>query len=162
MANPQEQVFDTIELLEMILYKLPIRDLLLSQRVSCRWKQVIEGSIKLQQALFIKSITGPVAMTVDGKLSSYSFIWKVKLTPRTIRSNMALQGGSGRIHRDGLPTSPESSHLTITEPHQHDSPIRISLLQKSTISMVSSGSVMERDAPHTAFHLHLSCIRGDI
>lgn len=48
-----QQVFSTIELLEMILMELSIRDLLLSQRVYKAFQQTIEGSTKLQQALFM-------------------------------------------------------------------------------------------------------------
>ena len=40
------------ELVEQILLLLPMKDLLLSQRVSRQFKTVISGSIKLQQALF--------------------------------------------------------------------------------------------------------------
>ena len=50
------QVFDTTELLEMILYKLPIRDLLFAQRIAKQWKAVIDNSVKLQQALFFRPV----------------------------------------------------------------------------------------------------------
>jgi hypothetical protein len=59
MATPCEQVFETVELLEIILYKLPIRDLLFSQRVAKQWKAVIENSQRLQEALFMRAVRVP-------------------------------------------------------------------------------------------------------
>lgn len=41
-----------VELLELILLNLPMRELLLSQRVCRRWKDVITGSQALQRALY--------------------------------------------------------------------------------------------------------------
>ncbi|KXT01652.1 hypothetical protein AC578_2763 [Pseudocercospora eumusae] len=48
------KVYDTVELLESILLELPIRDVLLAQRVAKSWQQTISGSIKLQRSLFFK------------------------------------------------------------------------------------------------------------
>lgn len=48
-------VFDTVELLENILLNLPMKDLLLDARVCRKWKEVINGSISLQRALFMKA-----------------------------------------------------------------------------------------------------------
>ncbi|KAK4613631.1 hypothetical protein CLAFUW4_09711 [Fulvia fulva] len=45
-------VFYTTELLEQILLELPMKDLLLDQRVSKMWKECIDKSTKLQKALF--------------------------------------------------------------------------------------------------------------
>ncbi len=50
------QVFDTVELLETILFALPTKDLLFAQKVCKHWKGVIAFSSKLQQALFFKNI----------------------------------------------------------------------------------------------------------
>lgn len=47
-------VFLTTELLENILEQLPMRDLLLAQRVCRKWKAVIEGSEYMQQLLYLK------------------------------------------------------------------------------------------------------------
>ena len=47
-----EQVFLLPEILETILLYLPQRDLLLSQRVSRNFQDTIDGSIRLQRALF--------------------------------------------------------------------------------------------------------------
>jgi hypothetical protein len=52
-----QQLFDTTELLESVLLELPTIDLLFAQGVCKRWKQVIERSRRLQQALFFKSTT---------------------------------------------------------------------------------------------------------
>lgn len=46
-------VFLTTELLEKILQYLPMKDLLLAQRVSRKWRAVINESRALQQALFL-------------------------------------------------------------------------------------------------------------
>lgn len=40
----------------MILYKLPMTDVLFAQKISKHWKTVIDDSIKLQRALFFKPI----------------------------------------------------------------------------------------------------------
>ena len=42
------------ELVEMILLQLPVKDVLLAQRVDRTWQGVITGSPKLQQALFFR------------------------------------------------------------------------------------------------------------
>ncbi|KAF2770613.1 hypothetical protein EJ03DRAFT_326239 [Teratosphaeria nubilosa] len=46
------QVFRLPELLELILLNLPQRDILLCQRTSRNFRQTVEGSIRLQRALF--------------------------------------------------------------------------------------------------------------
>ena len=62
MATFVSQVWETTELAEMILLHLPLRDLLLSKRVSKEWYQVHTGSDKIQVALFLKSFNN---YTVD-------------------------------------------------------------------------------------------------
>src|ERR1700712_940845 len=47
-----DRVLATTELLELILLKLPMRDLLLAQRVSSRFKRVIDNSRPIQRSLF--------------------------------------------------------------------------------------------------------------
>lgn len=51
-----QKVLDTTELHELILHKLPMRDLLLAQRVSKTWRELIQRSNKLQRALFLKPV----------------------------------------------------------------------------------------------------------
>ncbi|KAK5168662.1 uncharacterized protein LTR77_005971 [Saxophila tyrrhenica] len=53
-----QRLSDTVELLEMILFGLPMKDLLFSQKVCKQWNEVIESSTKLQQALFFKAPPG--------------------------------------------------------------------------------------------------------
>ena len=50
----KSRVFDTPELMEAILLQLPLKDALLSQRVSKQWRNTIVGSTKLQQLLFFR------------------------------------------------------------------------------------------------------------
>ncbi|KAK3717979.1 hypothetical protein LTR37_005405 [Vermiconidia calcicola] len=58
------RVLDTVELLEHILYKLPMRDLLLAQRVCKQWQAVIKDSKKLQRALFFEPLDGSPLLAV--------------------------------------------------------------------------------------------------
>lgn len=63
-AASARQVFDTAELLEMILLELGQSDmqtLLLSKRVSKSFKAIMESSIKLQRALFLRRDTTHIA-----------------------------------------------------------------------------------------------------
>lgn len=56
------QIFTLPEVLEMVLLGLPMKDLLLDQRVCKTWRNLITTSSKLQQALFLKPAgDGPVA-----------------------------------------------------------------------------------------------------
>ncbi|KAK4916477.1 hypothetical protein LTR49_015575 [Elasticomyces elasticus] len=48
----QCNVLDLPELLENVLLKLPIRDLLFSQKVCQHWKATVDSSIRIQRALF--------------------------------------------------------------------------------------------------------------
>ena len=60
-------VLDTVELFEAILVCLPAKELLLTQRVSRRWRDVIGRSIKLQRALFLEPNKGkPLTLALDG------------------------------------------------------------------------------------------------
>ena len=54
MATAAERALELPELLERILLLVPMRDLLLSQRVSKFWQALITNSLPLQQALFFK------------------------------------------------------------------------------------------------------------
>ncbi|GAB1740995.1 hypothetical protein NU219Hw_g6249t1 [Hortaea werneckii] len=47
-------VLHTTELLENILYFLPMKDLLFAQRVCMKWRGLIQRSIPLQEALFLR------------------------------------------------------------------------------------------------------------
>lgn len=52
--NAAQAVFDIPELLELILLKLPVKDILRAQGVSHGWKDQFKTSINLQQALCLK------------------------------------------------------------------------------------------------------------
>lgn len=52
-GNATSDVFNITELLEAILKDVPFETLLLSQRVSKRWRATIRGSRRLQQKLFL-------------------------------------------------------------------------------------------------------------
>lgn len=54
MATNGNKVCAIPELLESILLELPIKDLLLVQRVSKGWQSTVETSFKIQQALYYK------------------------------------------------------------------------------------------------------------
>lgn len=62
------QVLSTTELLEMILLQLPLKDLLLAQRVSTKWKAVIDASPDLQKALFFQPATSQIAFFHAGSM----------------------------------------------------------------------------------------------
>lgn len=54
LANMADKTFVVTELLEAVLYQLPMKDLLFAQKVCSHWKAVIDTSDKLQKALFMK------------------------------------------------------------------------------------------------------------
>lgn len=56
MDSAGVNLFNTVELLEIILLYLPIRDILLAQRVNAQWRATINCSNRLQRALFIELI----------------------------------------------------------------------------------------------------------
>ena len=49
-----EQFFSTAELLEMVLLRLPMQDLLLAQRVCSHFKAIIDKSFRIRRALFLE------------------------------------------------------------------------------------------------------------
>lgn len=77
-----EAVLNTPELLESILLHVDIETLLVSAlRVSKTWHAVIEASVRLQQALFFTSVSGPAAATMTSTTPPYSweeeaYLWK--------------------------------------------------------------------------------------
>lgn len=48
-----QQAFDTAEPLEAILMKLPMKDLLFSQKVCKQWKKMMDSSIRIRRKLYI-------------------------------------------------------------------------------------------------------------
>ena len=65
------QVFAIPELLEPILQHLPIKDLLLSQRVAKTWQQTTIGSPSLRKTLFLEAATPTTAWIVDHHADIY-------------------------------------------------------------------------------------------
>ena len=63
-------VLDTAELIEMILFALPTRNLPHSQKVSKQRQAAIQNSPKLQQALFFRALPGG-QFTVDEARARY-------------------------------------------------------------------------------------------
>ncbi|OJD33793.1 f-box domain protein [Diplodia corticola] len=74
----REKVLQTTELLELILFHLPMRDLLLAQRICKRFNDLIRHSTTLQQTLFflprpaLPSSTPPAATTSSPPLRSFA------------------------------------------------------------------------------------------
>ena len=64
-------VFATAELLEAILLYVDLKTVLLSQRVSMFWQAVINGSPKLQRALFAPSINDDFYTLEDRQVYTY-------------------------------------------------------------------------------------------
>lgn len=61
MANQHEhRIWHVPEMLEAILFDLPMKDLLLSQGVCKRWKSCIEASTKLRKKLFLSPDGTPI------------------------------------------------------------------------------------------------------
>ncbi|KAI7158462.1 hypothetical protein KC349_g4833 [Hortaea werneckii] len=54
LSAARNAVLHTTELLENILYFLPMKDLLFAQRVCMKWRELIRRSIPLQEALFFR------------------------------------------------------------------------------------------------------------
>ncbi|RMY86147.1 hypothetical protein D0862_10995 [Hortaea werneckii] len=54
LSAARNAVLHTTELLENILYFLPMKDLLFAQRVCTEWRELIQRSVPLQEALFLR------------------------------------------------------------------------------------------------------------
>ncbi|KAK4500367.1 hypothetical protein PRZ48_008556 [Zasmidium cellare] len=75
MDSPaRDQVFSTPELAEMVFMELPPSQILAKLLRVCRqWNAVIEGSIRIQQALFFKPISGPYLQSIPRTTHRYWF-----------------------------------------------------------------------------------------
>lgn len=74
MSSTVHQVLSTVELLEGILLDLPLRDLLLAQRVSKRWRLLITTSPSVQHALFFRAKPRPLLTLVDHGMLFHRFL----------------------------------------------------------------------------------------
>lgn len=93
-TSPAAVVFGTYEVLEAILYELPISNVLLAQRVDRQFQAVITDSTKLQQALFLQPIPFNPIENEDGAYK----VWKnpiLKLLLREPREDHAKEKASG-------------------------------------------------------------------
>lgn len=59
------QVIDTAELLENVLLYLDLRTLLFAKHVSQRFRDTMEGSIKIQRALFFQPMVHPTVAEIE-------------------------------------------------------------------------------------------------
>lgn len=101
------QVFNTAELVEMILLELAMEDILLrAMRVCKYWKAVIDASLKLQQVLFFKAIPGPpgLLLEIDYTDSDSDYLPRISSTARrhTLFINPLLERQQRVLKRPGL------------------------------------------------------------
>lgn len=66
-ATTTAHVLQTVELLELILTSLPMRDILVSEMVCGQWHSVIQRSRKIQQTLFKLTLGIPVGPSLTAK-----------------------------------------------------------------------------------------------
>ena len=71
--SPSTHVLETTELLETILLELPMKDLLLSQRVCRLWHALITTSIRLRRALFLEPVPCGTISYLDWRLDDKDF-----------------------------------------------------------------------------------------
>ncbi|CAK4029407.1 hypothetical protein CB0940_11031 [Lecanosticta acicola] len=74
-----EKVFRVSELAEAVLLELPPRQVLRNQIVCRQWKEVIKGSIPLQEALFFR----PLTITPPVHYESEHDHWAISEAPRS-------------------------------------------------------------------------------
>ncbi|KAI7162285.1 hypothetical protein KC349_g2202 [Hortaea werneckii] len=127
-----QQVWDTSELLEHILSQLPMRDLLLAQRVSRRFKAVIDSSDKIQQALFFKpAVLSPTDVPrINPLLSDYTNYRKTPIAyidrPKviTFTNDLSLPFVAPAIFKAVANPEGEEEHVILTsfEHMQRDFP----------------------------------------
>lgn len=60
MSSTSTVVLDTYELLEIILLRIPMKQLFVYQRVSKTWRSVIERSANLQKKMFLRASAEPL------------------------------------------------------------------------------------------------------
>jgi hypothetical protein len=69
------KVFDTYELLEDILLRLPLRQLLIVQRVSKIFRQLVQNSLRIQKALFLTPVTSKTGEIDEGERENFIGVW---------------------------------------------------------------------------------------
>ncbi|KAK3641464.1 hypothetical protein LTR56_011277 [Elasticomyces elasticus] len=73
VAAAAQAVFDTVELLEMILIRVEAKTVLLSQRIGPKWRDVVETSIFVANQARCPTGEGSRAFTLKQQCSLYSF-----------------------------------------------------------------------------------------
>ncbi|KAI6795034.1 hypothetical protein KC361_g5256 [Hortaea werneckii] len=97
LSAARNAVLHTTELLENILYFLPMKDLLFAQRVCTKWRELIQRSVPLQEALFFR----------PRELGIY---WKLVEEPDAhpklvkIKQEEYLQGQAGKVFKAAIPS----------------------------------------------------------
>lgn len=83
--SAMNKVLGVIELLESVLVHVNTRTLLLSQRVSTNWNNVINGSMKLQKKLFFLPVKDIEEMVSLGSVEKNAqvIVWQSRSEPNT-------------------------------------------------------------------------------
>ncbi|KAK5168661.1 uncharacterized protein LTR77_005970 [Saxophila tyrrhenica] len=118
------QVLETVELLEMILFALPTKVLLFAQKVSTQWKDVMDNSLKLQQALFFTSISDDLLDVSEGE-KRYAQVVNNPLLDGLQRVPLEFEpgdtflggaSGAAMLHRSWLHKDASWKRMTPTQP----------------------------------------------
>lgn len=96
LSAARNAVLHTTELLENILYFLPMKDLLFAQRVCTKWRELIHRSIPLQEALFLR----PRELAVYWKLVDEPGVHSKMVK---IKQEEYLQGQAGEVFKAAIP-----------------------------------------------------------
>ncbi|KAK5126689.1 hypothetical protein LTR85_009623 [Meristemomyces frigidus] len=92
---PSRRVVNTTELLEAILIHLPTRDILLAQRTSKKFQNVIAGSPRLQRALFFLPDSPDTVQRYNDLILGDSFFRKY---PAFLAGRNGINFGKGDFH----------------------------------------------------------------
>jgi hypothetical protein len=74
MSSPTSQVLEMVELLDIVLSNLTMRELLAAQRVNYLWNQVIAKSRKMQTTQYLLPDTSGESASIDNPLSNPLFL----------------------------------------------------------------------------------------
>ncbi|KAK5131619.1 hypothetical protein LTR08_000806 [Meristemomyces frigidus] len=135
------QVLDTVELLEQILWRLPMRELLTKQVVSRTWYDCIGGSVALQQHLFRSPL--PREHTPEKTQLLHYIAQPVLVNP--------LMSGEFRFQQTGQNHSNISlQHMTKPKLFEDDATLSHEPQFEDVLRTTSSGL---EDYPHRALRL---------
>lgn len=111
-----DRVFGTAELADMILIQLPMRNLLLSQRVCRKWKYAIRNSPQLQRALFLKPASDDVAYYLTEEICRYH---GTRRTTRRIDFSRDLRLGGLKHYIRGFYVLPQEMQYLPSAAYTH-------------------------------------------